>query len=132
MTQASPVLVDCRRVSVCHSYTSAGNSSGACVCLPRNFPGRPRFMKFRPCIDLHHGKVVQIVGGSLSDSESASLRTNFVAEQGAADFAGLYRRHDLDGGHVIALGPGNEVAARTALAAWPGGMQFGGGVNPEN
>lgn len=89
-------------------------------------------MKFRPCIDLHHGKVVQIVGGSLSDSESASLRTNFVAEQGAADFAGLYRRHDLDGGHVIALGPGNEVAARTALAAWPGGMQFGGGVNPEN
>lgn len=89
-------------------------------------------MKFRPCIDLHHGKVVQIVGGSLSDSEQTRLRTNFVAEQGAADFAGLYREHGLEGGHVIALGPGNEPAARAALAAWPGGMQFGGGVNPEN
>lgn len=89
-------------------------------------------MKFRPCIDLHHGKVVQIVGASLSDSESGSLTTNFVAEHGAADFSALYRQHGLEGGHVIALGPGNEAAARAALGAWPGGLQYGGGVTPDN
>lgn len=34
---------------------------------------------FRPCIDLHHGQVKQIVGGSLSDQEPSELKTNFVA-----------------------------------------------------
>ena len=89
-------------------------------------------MKFRPCIDLHHGKVVQIVGGSLNESQEASLQTNFTSDRLPADFALLYRESDLKGGHVIALGKGNEAAALSALKAWPGGMQYGGGVTPDN
>ena len=86
---------------------------------------------FRPCIDLHEGKVKQIVGGSWSD-DPAALRTNFVSERPARWFAELYRRDDLRGGHVIMLGPGNEKAAREALAAFPGGLQIGGGINADN
>jgi phosphoribosylformimino-5-aminoimidazole carboxamide ribotide isomerase len=86
---------------------------------------------FRPCIDLHEGKVKQIVGGSLDDS-SSSLRTNFVSDRSAAWFAELYKNDGLTGGHVIMLGPGNEVAARAALQMYPGGLQVGGGVNAEN
>jgi phosphoribosylformimino-5-aminoimidazole carboxamide ribotide isomerase len=84
---------------------------------------------FRPCIDLHEGKVKQIVGGTLGDSD---LRTNFVSDRSAAWFAELYRRDGLAGGHVIMLGPGNETEARAALAAFPGGLQIGGGVNAQN
>lgn len=86
---------------------------------------------FRPCIDLHEGKVKQIVGGSLRDS-GAGLQTNFVSEKSAAWFAELYRRDELLGGHVILLGPGNDSAARAALAAYPGGLHLGGGVNRDN
>jgi phosphoribosylformimino-5-aminoimidazole carboxamide ribotide isomerase len=86
---------------------------------------------FRPCIDLRNGKVVQIVGGTLSE-DSAAVRTNFVSERPAAWFAELYRRDGLTGGHVIMLGPGNNAEARSALAAYPGGLQIGGGVNVDN
>lgn len=86
---------------------------------------------FRPCIDLHEGKVKQIVGGSLTN-DPTTLRTNFVSERSAAWYADLYRRDGLKGGHVIMLGPGNELAAREALAAYPGGLQVGGGINPAN
>lgn len=86
---------------------------------------------FRPCIDLHAGQVKQIVGGSLSD-EPGTLRTNFVSDRPPAWYAALYRRDHLRGGHVILLGPGNESAAREALAAYPGGLQLGGGVNADN
>jgi len=86
---------------------------------------------FRPCIDLHEGKVKQIVGGSLNE-RAAGLRTNFVSERSSAWFAELYRKDGLAGGHVIMLGPGNEAAAREALAAWPGGLQVGGGISAEN
>jgi phosphoribosylformimino-5-aminoimidazole carboxamide ribotide isomerase len=86
---------------------------------------------FRPCIDLHDGKVKQIVGGTL-DHPTGPLRTNFVAEQPAAWFAERYRRDQLKGGHVIMLGPGNEPAAREALAAYPGGLQIGGGIRADN
>jgi phosphoribosylformimino-5-aminoimidazole carboxamide ribotide isomerase len=86
---------------------------------------------FRPCIDLRDGKVVQIVGGTLSDN-AAAVRTNFVSEQPVSWFAELYRRDGLKGGHVIMLGPGNETAAREALAAYPGGLQIGGGINANN
>lgn len=89
-------------------------------------------MKFRPCIDLHHGKVVQIVGGSLSDADQANLRTNFSTDKSPADYARLYQSANLAGGHVIALGSGNQDAALSALHAWPGGMQYGGGVTPDN
>ncbi len=86
---------------------------------------------FRPCIDLHEGKVKQIVGGTLG-AGPGGLRTNFVSERPAAWFAALYRGDALRGGHVILLGPGNEAEARSALAAYPGGLQLGGGVNLEN
>ncbi|HMO66377.1 MAG TPA: phosphoribosylformimino-5-aminoimidazole carboxamide ribotide isomerase [Verrucomicrobiota bacterium] len=87
---------------------------------------------FRPCIDLRDGRVVQIVGGTLDDADPGAARTNFVAAQPPEWFAARYRRDGLTGGHVIALGPGNDAAARAALAAWPGGMQYGGGVNLDN
>jgi phosphoribosylformimino-5-aminoimidazole carboxamide ribotide isomerase len=86
---------------------------------------------FRPCIDLHEGKVKQIVGGTLSDSPGA-VRENFVSEKSSAEYAELYRKDGLQGGHVIQLGSGNEQAARDALAAYPGGLQLGGGVNADN
>jgi len=85
---------------------------------------------FRPCIDLHEGKVKQIVGGTLGASEN--LRTNFVSEKPAAWFAELYKRDGLFGGHVIMLGAGNDSEARSALAAFPGGLQIGGGINSVN
>jgi phosphoribosylformimino-5-aminoimidazole carboxamide ribotide isomerase len=84
---------------------------------------------FRPCIDLHEGKVKQIVGGSLGD---AGPRTNFVSDRPAAWFAELYKRDGLAGGHVIMLGPGNDAAAQSALAAFPGGLHIGGGINAQN
>lgn len=89
-------------------------------------------MKFRPCIDLHNGQVKQIVGSTLSDTEPSGLKTNFTAEHPAEWFANLYRTDQLEGGHIIKLGPGNDEAACAALAAWPGGMQLGGGVNSDN
>jgi len=89
-------------------------------------------MRFRPCIDLHQGKVKQIVGGTLSDGAVSALETNFEAHKPAQWFASVYRQDHLTGGHVIQLGPGNEKAARAALKAWPGGLQVGGGVTLEN
>ena len=73
----------------------------------------------------------QIVGGTLSD-DPAALRTNFVSDHSAAWYAELYRRDGLTGGHVVMLGPGNESAAREAIAAYPGGLQIGGGINLDN
>ena len=87
--------------------------------------------RFRPCIDLHDGRVKQIVGGSLKDDGSTPA-TNFVSDQPAEFYAELYRNDHLTGGHVIMLGKGNETPARAALAAWPGGLQLGGGINAEN
>ncbi|POY72491.1 putative 1-(5-phosphoribosyl)-5-[(5-phosphoribosylamino)methylideneamino]imidazole-4-carboxamide isomerase [Rhodotorula taiwanensis] len=84
---------------------------------------------FRPCIDLHNGAVKQIVGGSL---DTDNLRTNFVSEKPSSYYAELYRQHDLRGGHVIKLGPGNDDAAKAALQAWPNGLQVGGGINVKN
>jgi phosphoribosylformimino-5-aminoimidazole carboxamide ribotide isomerase len=88
-------------------------------------------MRFRPCIDLHDGKVKQIVGSTLSDSQ-ATLRTNFSSDLPPAHYATLYRRDNLRGGHIIMLGGGNEKAAHEALAAWPGGLQVGGGITADN
>lgn len=85
---------------------------------------------FRPCIDLHQGKVKQIVGGTLG--APSDLRTNFVAQKPAAWFAELYKHDELADGHVIMLGAGNENEARTALAAFRGGFHIGGGINPTN
>ncbi|KAJ4481531.1 Phosphoribosylformimino-5-aminoimidazole carboxamide ribotide isomerase [Lentinula edodes] len=87
---------------------------------------------FRPCIDLHGGQVKQIVGGTLSDTNPNDLKTNFVSQKPPAEFARLYKDNFLEGGHVIKLGPGNDEAAKEALAAWPGGLQIGGGITDKN
>jgi len=87
-------------------------------------------MRFRPCIDLHQGVVKQIVGSTLTSAGHAV--TNFQAKKPAQWFASRYRDDGLTGGHIIQLGPGNAAAARSALAAWPKGMQIGGGVNAGN
>lgn len=89
-------------------------------------------MEFRPCIDLHDGLVKQIVGSSLKDDDPEAVKTNFIADRSPAWFAELYRADQLLGGHIIKLGPGNDDAAREALAAYPGGMQIGGGITAEN
>lgn len=89
-------------------------------------------MRFRPCIDLRNGKVVQIVGGTLSDTSESSVETNFESSMAPEDFARMYQKDELTGGHVIALGPGNKEAALSALSAYPGGLQYGGGVTAEN
>ena len=89
-------------------------------------------MRFRPCIDLHQGKVKQIVGGTLDDEDSDRLETNFEAEKPAQWYARRYRQDQLTGGHIIQLGGGNQEAAKAALAAWPLGMQIGGGITLDN
>ncbi len=95
-------------------------------------------MEFRPCIDIHNGQVKQIVGGSLMDAGDAA-QENFVAAQDAAFFANLYKSAGLKGGHIILLNPASsEYYAATkqqallALQAYPGGLQVGGGITPEN
>lgn len=95
-------------------------------------------MEFRPCIDIHNGKVKQIIGASLKDQGSYA-RENFVAAQDAAFFAELYKKDGIRGGHVILLNPpGSEYYGETkaqavsALLAYPGGLQVGGGITPEN
>ncbi|MDF2589360.1 MAG: 1-(5-phosphoribosyl)-5-[(5-phosphoribosylamino)methylideneamino]imidazole-4-carboxamide isomerase [Anaerocolumna sp.] len=95
-------------------------------------------MKFRPCIDIHNGKVKQIVGGSLLDDNNQA-NENFVSEQDAAFYAKTYKKSHLIGGHIILLNPvGSEYykedcnQAEKALAAYPGGLQIGGGVTDDN
>jgi phosphoribosylformimino-5-aminoimidazole carboxamide ribotide isomerase len=87
--------------------------------------------RFRPCIDLHAGQVKQIVGGTLTASPM-DLKTNYVSKLPARYYAALYKDHDLQGGHVVMLGPGNDTAAKEALNAWPGGLQVAGGITDQN
>lgn len=95
-------------------------------------------MEFRPCIDIHNGKVKQIVGSTLLD-QGDFAQENFVAQQDAAFYADFYQRHGLSGGHVIMLNAKDSSyyqetkrQALLALAAYPGGLQVGGGICPEN
>lgn len=95
-------------------------------------------MEFRPCIDIHNGKVKQIVGGSLRDEHSFA-RENFVAKQDASYYARLYQHLGIRGGHIILLNkegtqyfPATREQALGALQAYPGGLQIGGGITVEN
>ena len=95
-------------------------------------------MQFRPCIDIHNGKVKQIVGSSLKDSGD-SAKENFVSDKGGGYYASLYKDLGIKGGHIILLNSKNSEyyeATRTcaieALRAFPGGLQIGGGINAEN
>lgn len=65
-------------------------------------------------------------------TDNTGLKTNFTSEHPAAYYADLYKKHDLRGGHVIMLGPGNDEAAQEALSSWPGGLQVGGGIKNSN
>lgn len=95
-------------------------------------------MRFRPCIDIHNGKVKQIVGGSLRDQGNQAV-TNFASELDAAYYADMYRQDGLKGGHIILLNAkdsqyfeATRAQALRALSAYPGGMQIGGGITAEN
>lgn len=95
-------------------------------------------MKFRPCIDIHNGKVKQLVGGSLKDKGDLATE-NFVSSKGAADYAKMYKNDGLKGGHIIILNAkdseyyqATRKQAMEALAEYPDGMQIGGGVNDQN
>ena len=94
-------------------------------------------MEFRPCIDIHNGKVKQIVGSSLKDSGDKA-EENFTADKPASYYAGLYKERELTGGHIIILNSvgssyydESKKQATDALKAFPGGMQIGGGITPE-
>jgi phosphoribosylformimino-5-aminoimidazole carboxamide ribotide isomerase len=95
-------------------------------------------MKFRPCIDIHNGKVKQIVGSSLLDQNNQA-EENFVSEQDAAYYAALYKKNNLKGGHIILLNPNGSdyyeldcIQAKKALDEYPGGLQIGGGITDKN
>lgn len=95
-------------------------------------------MEYRPCIDIHNGKVKQIVGASLQD-EDDQANENFVSKRDADFFADFYAKDGLKGGHVIMLNksdsPYYEATRQQALLAlhtYPGGMQIGGGITADN
>ncbi len=95
-------------------------------------------MQFRPCIDIHNGKVKQIVGGSLKDAGNQAAE-NFVSEQDAAFYAHLYKESGIKGGHIILLNPmgtceyeADVEQAKLALSEYPKGLQIGGGINADN
>jgi phosphoribosylformimino-5-aminoimidazole carboxamide ribotide isomerase len=99
---------------------------------------REKSMKFRPCIDIHNGKVKQIVGGSLMDTGNQADE-NFVSDYDGGFYANLYKENGLTGGHIILLNPvGSDYyeadveQAKAALMAYPGGLQIGGGMNADN
>ena len=96
-------------------------------------------MKIRPCIDIHNGKVKQIIGSSLNDADR-SASENFISGHDADYYAAIYRDRNLPGGHIILLNPASDQAAYAAdkeqamkaLRAYPEGMQIGGGITPQN
>lgn len=108
------------------------------IIMPLKRRNERKKLEFRPCIDIHNGQVKQIVGGSLRD-EGDQAEENFVSQQDAVYFAKLYQKWGLKGGHIILLnaqGSGHYEASRrqavTALKAYPGGLQIGGGITPDN
>lgn len=95
-------------------------------------------MKFRPCIDIHNGQVKQIVGGSLSDKNNYA-KENFVSSYDGAFYGNLYKDAGLAGGHLVLLNPAGTKEydddcrqAFSALRAFDGGLQIGGGINADN
>ena len=95
-------------------------------------------MQFRPCIDIHNGKVKQIVGGTLKDTENQA-KENFVSVQDASFYANMYKKSRITGGHIILLNKAGTQyyeedvqQAKLALEAYPGGLQIGGGICGDN
>lgn len=90
-----------------------------------------KLLEFRPCIDLHDGKVKQIVGSTLGHADQKVIE-NFISNHDSSYYAKMFAQDQLTGGHVIMLGEGNDEAAFTALAAYPHGLQVGGGITTKN
>ncbi|MBQ2921924.1 MAG: phosphoribosylformimino-5-aminoimidazole carboxamide ribotide isomerase [Tyzzerella sp.] len=95
-------------------------------------------MKFRPCIDIHNGKVKQIVGGSLKDEGNQAI-TNFASDYNADFYAEKYKADGLVGGHIILLNSktseyyeATKEQAMLALRTYRNGLQIGGGITAEN
>ena len=95
-------------------------------------------MNFKPCIDIHNGKVKQIVGGSLLDTGNQAVE-NFVSQQDASFYAELYKNNKIKGGHIILLNSADSKyyesdlkQAQLALQSYPGGLQIGGGITADN
>ena len=134
MSRPSAALTGAVRVPVRGRRVRAASASSS-ADAPATFP---RAVRFRPCIDIHQGRVKQIVGGTLKDSDdgdaaSETPETNFETETSSAEFARMYRRDGIAGGHVIMLSrdQGTTDAAMAAVSAFPGGLQVGGGVTAE-
>ena len=113
----------------CHATASAASAAAS--------GGATRAVRFRPCIDIHNGKVKQIVGSTLKDSGDVSAETpatNFETETPSSAYAEMYKRDGIYGGHAILLSKDDATmrAAQEATRAFPGGLQIGGGVNPTN
>ena len=95
-------------------------------------------MEFRPCIDIHNGRVKQIVGGSLKDKDNQA-EENFVSQMDGAFYANMYKKAGIRGGHIILLNPvtseyyeATKAQALLALHSYPGGLQIGGGITADN
>ena len=95
-------------------------------------------MEFRPCIDIHNGRVKQIVGGSLKDKGNQA-EENFVSQMDGAFYANMYKKAGIRGGHIILLNPvtseyyeATRAQALLALHSYPGGLQLGGGITADN
>lgn len=95
-------------------------------------------MEFRPCIDIHNGRVKQIVGGSLKDKDN-QVEENFVSQMDGAFYANMYKKAGIRGGHIILLNPvtseyyeATRAQALLALHSYPGGLQIGGGITADN
>ena len=95
-------------------------------------------MEFRPCIDIHNGRVKQIVGGSLKDKGNQA-EENFVSQMDGAFYANMYKKAGIRGGHIILLNPvtseyyeATRAQALLALHSYPGGLQIGGGITADN
>lgn len=95
-------------------------------------------MEFRPCIDIHNGRVKQIVGGSLKDKDNQA-EENFVSQMDGAFYANMYKKAGIRGGHIILLNPvtseyyeATMAQALLALHSYPGGLQIGGGITADN
>lgn len=131
------------RQAVTRPSASSSSRRGGVAIAASSSPATsaPSTIKFRPCIDIHKGKVKQIVGSTLfdlpDDAKSGgeeALKTNFISDQPSSWFSHLYRKDGLTGGHVIMLGAddASKQTALEALRAWPGGLHMGGGVTPLN
>lgn len=114
------------------------HNKGKSAILITYFCETEKTMRFRPCIDIHNGKVKQIVGGSLRDRGDMVI-TNFASDYNADFYAELYKRDGLTGGHVILLNAktseyyeATKAQAMSALRTYRGGLQIGGGITADN